>query len=94
MSLNRSPELLASCFMFVFTMSLWALMILVAWPIGTPGGWLAGFIIGDHQTLLHTKYISCEPHGFRRRYFRSFFTIVSMYEPLIPGVWPVLTLGA
>ena len=23
--------------------------------------------VGDHQTLLHTKYISCGPHGFREK---------------------------
>ena len=31
-----------------------------AWPILTPGAWLAGFI-----TLLHTKYKTSGPHGFR-----------------------------
>ena len=25
--------------------------------------------VGDHQTLLHTKYVSCEPHGFREEDF-------------------------
>ena len=25
--------------------------------------------VGDHQTLLHTKYMSCGPHGSREEYF-------------------------
>ena len=25
--------------------------------------------LGDHQTLLHAKYISCGPHGFREEDF-------------------------
>ena len=25
--------------------------------------------VGDHFTLLHTKYISCGPHGFRVSFF-------------------------
>ena len=41
------------------------LKITGAWPIWTPGVWLAGFYVGDHKILLHTKYISCGPHGLR-----------------------------
>ena len=33
---------------------------------------------GDNQTLLHTKYISCGPHGFRGEEFLSFFHYKSM----------------
>ena len=30
-----------------------------------PMGLIGTIYVGDHQTLLHTKYISCGPHGFR-----------------------------
>ena len=26
--------------------------------------------VGDHKTLLHTKYMSCGPHGFREDFLR------------------------
>ena len=29
-----------------------------------PRGLTGRIYAGDHLTLLHTKYISCEPHGF------------------------------
>ena len=28
--------------------------------------------VGDHLTLLHTKYLSSEPYGFRKENFLSF----------------------
>ena len=38
-------------------------------PLGVasldPRGLIGRIYVGDHQTLLHTKYISCGPHGFR-----------------------------
>ena len=34
--------------------------------------------VGDHLTLLHTKYISCRPHGFRDEDFLSFSYYKSM----------------
>ena len=34
--------------------------------------------VGDHLTLLYTKYISCEPQGFREEDFLSFFHYKSM----------------
>ena len=43
-----------------------------------PRGLIGRFCVGDHYTLLHTKYISCGPHGFREKYFESFFNIMSM----------------
>ena len=33
---------------------------------------------GDHNTLLHTQYISCEPHGFREEDVLSFTDYKSM----------------
>ena len=34
--------------------------------------------VGDHKTLLHPKYISCGPHGFREEDFLSFSHYKSM----------------
>ena len=30
-----------------------------------PRGLIGRIYVGDHNTFLHTKYISCGPHGFR-----------------------------
>ena len=30
-----------------------------------PRGWVGMLYVGDHQTLLYTKYISCGPYGYR-----------------------------
>ena len=30
-----------------------------------PRGLISRIYVGDHYTLLHTKYVSCGPHGFR-----------------------------
>ena len=30
-----------------------------------PRGLIGRILVGDHYTLLHTKYISCGHHGFR-----------------------------
>ena len=34
-----------------------------------PRGLIGRIFGGDHQTLQHTKYISCEPKGFREEDF-------------------------
>ena len=34
--------------------------------------------VGDHKTLLHTKYVSCRHHGFRGEDFFNFFHYKSM----------------
>ena len=34
-----------------------------------PRGFIGRIYVGDHYTLLHTKYISCRPHGFREEDF-------------------------
>ena len=58
-------------FKVVPIISLWELMTPGAWPV-----WLIGRIyVGDHQTLLHTKYESCEPHGFKEEDFFKFFPL-------------------
>ena len=37
-----------------------------------PRGLIGRIYVGDHKTLLHTKYISSGPHGFREEYFLFF----------------------
>ena len=41
---------------------------------------------GDNQTLLHTKYKSSGPHGFREDDFFYVFPIVSLWELMTSGV--------
>ena len=38
-----------------------------------PRGLIGRIYVGDHSTLLHTKYVSCGPHGFREEDFLIFF---------------------
>ena len=48
--------------------------------------------VGDYETLLHTKYISCWPHGFREKDF--VFHLIYPWELMTTGSWPVWTPGA
>ena len=48
-----------------------------AWPVWTPGAWLAGFI---KRTTIHTKYESSGPYRFREEDFFYVFPIVSQWE--------------
>ena len=43
-----------------------------------PRGLIGRIYIGDHWTLLHTKNVSCGPHGFREEDFFIFFHCKSM----------------
>ena len=43
-----------------------------------PRGLIGRIYVEDHYTLLHTKYISSGPHGFREEDFLSFFHYKSM----------------
>ena len=43
-----------------------------------PRGLIGRIYVGDHKTLLHTKYISSGPHGFREEDFLSFSHYKSM----------------
>ena len=52
-----------------------------------PRGLIGRIYVGDHNTLLHTQYISYEPHGFREEDFLSF----THYKSMTPGAWPVWT---
>ena len=62
-------------------------------PLGAanldPKGIIGRIYVGNHLTLLHTKYVSRGPHGFREENFKSFFPIISLWELMNPGVWPV-----
>ena len=49
-----------------------------------PRGLTGRIYVGDHKTLLHTKYISCRPHGFRED-FLCFFHYKSMGAKDPPG---------
>ena len=65
-----------------------------------PRGLIGRIHVYDHYTLLHTKYISCGPHGFKEKDFLSFSYYKSMgandRPPPTPGggAWPVWTPGA
>ena len=37
-----------------------------------PRGLIGRVYVGDHKTLLHTKYVSSGPHGFREEEYLSF----------------------
>ena len=51
-------------------------------PLGVasldPNGLIGRIYVVDHYTLLHTKYISCGPHGFREEDFLSYSHYTSM----------------
>ena len=53
-----------------------------------PSGLIGRIYIGDHYTLLHTKYISCGLHDFREKDCLC-FSILSLWELMSPGAWPV-----
>ena len=58
-----------------------------------PRGLIGRIYVGDHLLLLHTKYVSCGPHGFRGEDF-LIFSIINLWELMTPGAWPVWTPGA
>ena len=39
-----------------------------------PRGLIGRIYVGDHKTLLHTKYISCGPHGLSFSHYKSMGT--------------------
>ena len=53
-----------------------------------PRGFFGRIYVGDHKTLLYTKYISCGPQGFREEDFLIFFHYKSKGAN-DPQVWPV-----
>ena len=59
-------------------------------PLGVdnldPRGLIGRIYVGDHKTVLHTKYIRCAPHGFRKE---DCFPIIFLWELMTPEAWPV-----
>ena len=49
-----------------------------------PRGMFGRIYVGDHQTLLYTKYISRGPYGYGKEDFLKFFPIISLCQLLIP----------
>ena len=60
-----------------------------------PRGMIGRIYVEYHLTLLHTKYTSFRPNGFREEDFFNFF---SNYKPMAdndaPGAWPIWTPGS
>ena len=60
-----------------------------------PRGMIARIYVEYHLTLLHTKYTSFRPCGFREE---DFFKMFSHYKLLAdkdaPGAWPIWTPGS
>ena len=46
--------------------------------------------VGHYWILLHTQYISNEPHGFREDVLNLYHNI-NLWELSIPAAWPVWT---
>ena len=61
-----------------------------AWPVFTPGAWLAGFIKRTTIHCLHTKYECSGPCGFGEEDFFYVFTIVGLWELMTSGLGPFL----
>ena len=57
-----------------------------------PRGMIGRIYVRDHLTLLHTKYLSSGPYGFREKDF--FLSIISLWELMSPRAWSIMTLGA
>ena len=45
--------------------------------------------VGDHLTLLHSKYVSSGPHGFREEVFEGSLAIQFYINKQPSGAWPV-----
>ena len=63
----------------IWTPEAWfAVGLMFSEKILDPRGMVGRIYVGDHKTFLHTKYVSCGPHGFREEDFLSFFSIISL----------------
>ena len=49
-----------------------------------PRGMVGMIYVGDHQTLLYTKYISCGPNGYGLEDFLKKNPIISLCELFFP----------
>ena len=59
-------------FEFFSIISLWELMSPEGVATFDPRGMVGRIYVGDYLTLLHTKYLSSGPHGFREEDFLKF----------------------
>ena len=57
-----------------------------------PRGLIGRIDVADHESLLHTKHVSCGPHGFREDIFFKVFPIISQWELYI-GMAAILIYG-
>ena len=55
-----------------------------------PRGMVGRIYVGDHLTLLHTKYLSSEPYGFREEDFLSFFAVFFFFFSII-SIWELMS---
>ena len=65
---------------------------MIPWDVASlePRGLVSRIYVGDHLTLLYTKYISCGPKGFKEDDFlKFFFSIISLWELITLKAWPV-----
>ena len=53
-----------------------------------PRGLIGRIYVRDHQTLLHTKYISSGPNGFREEGFFKFFPLYSTAQVVFQNPSP------
>ena len=56
-----------------------------------PKGLISRIFGGDRQTLLRSQYITCGPHGYSEEDFFYDISIISLWELMSPGAWPVWT---
>ena len=70
------------CKGFFYIISQWNLLIPGAGPVRTQRFLIGRIYVGEHQTFLHTIYISCGLHGFREDFL--VFYIISLMETLNP----------
>ena len=49
-----------------------------------PRGMVGRINVGDHYSLLHTKYVSSGPHVFKEEDFGGFFSHILLYKQMTP----------
>ena len=79
--------------MFFFQYCLWQIMTPPGRGQFGPRVTIGRNYKGAYIALLHTKYESSGPHGFREEDFFTFFPIISLWRPMTPGAWPTWTPG-
>ena len=53
---------------------------IIHWGVASldPRGLVGRKYVGNHLTVIYTKYISCGLHGFRVKNFKDFFCIIQL----------------